>query len=314
MASVPVMIGQRLAQLAAARALPQGPRVVGSQAAGAQASGPFVGGFSTNLPPALQRPGLVGRGVAGALGAGSMAIEGGGSSQPETLMDQIMGERSGSPYGSLPPAGSFPGMTDEAGLRGQTPSPYGSLPPAGSFPGMGGVDAMRVGQAPPVDRQQLFDILSSYGAGSPLSQPSSPYGSLPSADSFQGMAPPAASGVLPLPPAREVGPAPGMNAPMTMPRPVAAPMRAASATPSVRESFMQRLLSGPDYQSNSMPVVAQPQGPMGADMRGAPMPMQANPMTAQQINWGDPENAADFFRADRALQNLPPEVLRGLLG
>jgi len=288
MASVPVMIGQRLAQLAAARALPQGPRVVGSQAAGAQASGPFVGGFSTNLPPALQRPGLVGRGVAGALGAGSMAIEGGGSSQPETLMDQIMGERSGSPYGSLPPAGSFPGM--------------------------GGVDAMRVSQAPPVDRQQLFDILSSYGAGSPLSQPSSPYGSLPSADSFQGMAPPAASGVLPLPPAREVGPAPGMNAPMPMPRPVAAPMRAASATPSVRESFMQRLLSGPDYQSNSMPVVAQPQGPMGADMRGAPMPMQANPMTAQQINWGDPENAADFFRADRALQNLPPEVLRGLLG
>jgi hypothetical protein len=91
-------------------------------------------------------------------------------------------------------------------------------------------------------------------------------------------------------------------------------MQLAGGQPSVRQSFMQRLLGGPDYQSNNMPVVAQPQGPMGAEMRGAPMPMQANPMTPQQINWGDSENAADFFRADRALQNLPPEVLRGLLG
>jgi hypothetical protein len=105
-------------------------------------------------------------------------------------------------------------------------------------------------------------------------------------------------------------------APMPSPRPAAAPMQIAPApaAPSVREGFMQRLLGGPDYQSNNMPVVAQPQGPMGREMQGAPMPMQAKPMTAQDINWGNPENAADFFRADRALQNLPPEVLRGLLG
>lgn len=103
-----------------------------------------------------------------------------------------------------------------------------------------------------------------------------------------------------------VAPTP-MMAPPPPPRPAAepagAPMQFAGGQPSVRQSFMQRLLGGPDYQSNNMPVVAQPQGQM-----------QANPMTPQQINWGNPENAADFFRADRALQNLPPEVLRGLLG
>ena len=75
-------------------------------------------------------------------------------------------------------------------------------------------------------------------------------------------------------------------------------MQLASAAPAtVRESFMQRLLSGPNYQSNSMPVVMQPQGPM---VSGAPLP--------QQVNWGDPESAADFFRADQAARQL------GLLG
>jgi hypothetical protein len=78
-----------------------------------------------------------------------------------------------------------------------------------------------------------------------------------------------------------------------------APMQLASAAPSVRESFMQRLLSGPNYQSNSMPVV--PQG--GAQ-------------SVRDINWADADNAADFFRAERALRALPEETLRmaGLLG
>ena len=76
-----------------------------------------------------------------------------------------------------------------------------------------------------------------------------------------------------------------------------APMQLASAAPSVRESFMQRLLSGPNYQSNSMPVVMSPQGPMPS---GASIP--------QQVNWGDAENAADFFRAEQAARQL------GLLG
>ena len=109
------------------------------------------------------------------------------------------------------------------------------------------------------------------------------------------------SGVPVLPPAREVGAAPGMGMPLQPPRPSApgAPMQLGSAAPSVRESFMQRLLSGPNYQSNSMPVV--PQG--GAQ-------------SVRDINFADPDNAADFFRAERALRALPEETLRmaGLLG
>jgi hypothetical protein len=46
-----------------------------------------------------------------------------------------------------------------------------------------------------------------------------------------------------------------------------------------------------------MPVVMQPQGPMAS---GAAMP--------QQVNWGDPENAADFFRAEQMARQM------GLLG
>jgi hypothetical protein len=65
----------------------------------------------------------------------------------------------------------------------------------------------------------------------------------------------------------------------------------------VREGFMQRLLGGPNYQSNNMPVVMSPQGPMAA---GGFLP--------QSVNWGDPESAADFFRADQAARQL------GLLG
>jgi hypothetical protein len=107
------------------------------------------------------------------------------------------------------------------------------------------------------------------------------------------------SGVPVLPPAREIGAAPGMNMPLPPPRPanIGAPMQTGSAAPSVRESFMQRLLSGPNYQSNSMPVVMQPQGPLAS---GAPM--------QQQVNWGDADNAADFFRAEQAARQM------GLLG
>jgi hypothetical protein len=149
--------------------------------------------------------------------------------------------------------------------------------------------------APP---RELFDVLSSYGAGSPLSQPpATPMqrppmmmsAGLPMALQPQAQTPPMALPASPpLPPPRPVMPA----------APAGAPMQLASAAPAtVRESFMQRLLSGPNYQSNSMPVVMQPQGPM---VSGAPLP--------QQVNWGDPESAADFFRADQAARQL------GLLG
>ena len=85
------------------------------------------------------------------------------------------------------------------------------------------------------------------------------------------------------------------SGPMPPPRPadVGAPMQLGSAAPSVRESFMQRLLSGPNYQSNSMPALMTPQGPTPS---GAAMP--------QQINWGDPDSAADFVRANQAYMGL----------
>ena len=53
-----------------------------------------------------------------------------------------------------------------------------------------------------------------------------------------------------------------------------------------------------NYQSNSMPVLIQPQGPMkgGATMQPS-------------INWGDANDAADFFRADALRRQMP-----GLLG
>lgn len=92
-----------------------------------------------------------------------------------------------------------------------------------------------------------------------------------------------------------------------------APMQLASAAPSVRESFMQRLLGGPVYQSNGMPLLAQPQGPTPS---GATLPPAMQATTPQQINFGNPDNPADFVRADRALMGLPEDALRiaGLLG
>ena len=79
---------------------------------------------------------------------------------------------------------------------------------------------------------------------------------------------------------------PTANIPMPPPRPRDLPGR----TPG----FLDQLLSGPDYQSNNMPVDIRAQGP---SMPGQEMPIQS-------INYGDPNSAADFFRADRlAMQN-----------
>jgi len=87
---------------------------------------------------------------------------------------------------------------------------------------------------------------------------------------------------------------------MPMPRP-AMQQQAPAALPSVREGFMQRLLGGPAYQSNGMPLISQPQGPMAS---GAPIPAMMQAQTPQQINFGDPESSVDFFRADQALRGL----------
>lgn len=64
------------------------------------------------------------------------------------------------------------------------------------------------------------------------------------------------------------------------------------ALPGRTPGFLDQLLSGPNYQSNNMPVNVQAAGPA---MQGQQMPNVA-------INWGDAQNPADFFRADQMLQ------------
>lgn len=140
---------------------------------------------------------------------------------------------------------------------------------------------------------QLFDVLSSYGAGAPMSQPPMPVRQMDSTLFGEDV------GARPAPMRAMDSTLAGYDMPPDVPLPprrpadVGAPMQLASAAPSVRESFMQRLLSGPNYQSNSMPALMTPQGPTPS---GATMP--------QQINWGDPESAADFVRANQAYMGL----------
>jgi len=155
--------------------------------------------------------------------------------------------------------------------------------------------AMLGGSSPQAD----INMLASYIPG--MTAPTSPYGVMPSGGART--APPVANLPMmvgqPMPTIPAPTPAAPMP-PMPPPRPAApagAPMQLAGGQPSVREGFMQRLLSGPNYQSNNMPVVMSPQGPMAS---GGFLP--------QSVNWGDPESAADFFRADQAARQL------GLLG
>lgn len=96
------------------------------------------------------------------------------------------------------------------------------------------------------------------------------------------------------------------NIPLTAP--AAAPMANVPLPPripggqtrGVREpGFFERLFQGTDFQSNNMPVTMT-------------LPSTAaNP--PQYINFGDAANAADFFRADRALMQQNPAMF-GLLG
>lgn len=93
---------------------------------------------------------------------------------------------------------------------------------------------------------------------------------------------------------------PQINAPM---QPVAPrmPLPSQAMTPGPMTPNVPAMTPKPapiDYQSNSMPVLMQPQGPMS---NGATMP--------QMVNWGDASNPADFFRADALSMRMP-----GLLG
>jgi hypothetical protein len=86
----------------------------------------------------------------------------------------------------------------------------------------------------------------------------------------------------------------GFAAPTAFRRP-SAPQSAAGApaAAAAEQSFIDRLFGGQDFQSNNQAVVSRPQGPMSD---GSPQ--------RTMLNFGDSENAADFFRADKAMQEL----------
>jgi len=79
----------------------------------------------------------------------------------------------------------------------------------------------------------------------------------------------------------------------------ATPARAvtqAAASPNREDpkSFFGRLFSGPEYQSTGQAVIERQQGPMRAG--------EDRPKTV--LNWGDAQDPRDFFRADKAMQQL----------
>jgi hypothetical protein len=70
-----------------------------------------------------------------------------------------------------------------------------------------------------------------------------------------------------------------------------APMASSVTAPTRPQGFFEQLFKGPQYQSNNLPLQAE----------------------GQPINFGDPNNAADFFRADALLRQQNPGFF-GLLG
>ena len=76
------------------------------------------------------------------------------------------------------------------------------------------------------------------------------------------------------------------SAPASAPMPPTRPAELAREQPSI----LSRIFSGENFQSNNQPV----NKPMG----GAP------------VNWGNSDSAADFFRADKALQQARPEMFK----
>jgi hypothetical protein len=70
-----------------------------------------------------------------------------------------------------------------------------------------------------------------------------------------------------------------------------APMASSVTAPAREQGFFEKLFKGPQYQSNNMLLQAE----------------------GQPINFGDPNSAADFFRADALLRQQNPSFF-GLLG
>ena len=186
-----------------------------------------------------------------------------------TLMDQIMGR--------AVPAAPMASGADSTMMGFMPPTlatPYGGLGmPVAPYTPSPETDALqrqlnRVPFGPPMP------------ANLPMPAPQASY-----ADMYAGYR---------LPPAPAAAAAPQAAPP---PLPPVRPYGLGTPEPSVRQSFMDAILRGPAYQSNAMPVITTTAGPM-----------QSGPPIPQSVNWGNPESAADFFRADQAARQL------GLLG
>lgn len=123
-AIIPIIMGGRVLQVAAPRALAlieagvarylPSMRTVGSQSAGANAAGPFYRAGASNVPAMADRPGLIGMGLAGGAGLGTMAMD-----RPEAVVP---------PEGRVPiPPGLF-GELDMRGARASEPMPPAPAP------------------------------------------------------------------------------------------------------------------------------------------------------------------------------------------
>jgi hypothetical protein len=85
-----------------------------------------------------------------------------------------------------------------------------------------------------------------------------------------------------------------INPPMPPQRPAGMGFPANPPMPPPRPAGIGAQPPRPDFQSNGMEVLMQQQGPMPGGGTIPPV-----------INWGDANNAADFFRADKAMMQNP---------
>ena len=100
----------------------------------------------------------------------------------------------------------------------------------------------------------------------------------------QGYTPPAA---LDIGQSSRSAPTTSQHAPARpAPMPPTRPAELAREQPSI----LSRIFSGQDYQSSNQPV--------------------SKPMDGAPVNWGNPDSAADFFRASKALQQTRPEMFQ----
>jgi hypothetical protein len=124
-AMLPIIMGGRILQVAAPRAIAlveagmarmlPSMRTIGSQSAGPSAAGSYFRTGAPNLPAMADRPGLIGKGLAGGAAAGSLAM--------------------GGPEASVSPEGRVPipsGMISQLDERGTAAPPIAAPPPVSS--------------------------------------------------------------------------------------------------------------------------------------------------------------------------------------